>query len=521
MATAASDRSADSPQPLRRSAKSGDALGSWLKPYRTWIVVVLSVLAALRVLVFSAAFPFWSNVDEPQHFDAVFKYGEGKLPRAETSHFDRNVAAMYVLYGSPEFFHERVPGQVALSPRQAIERLAKPEVQHRVFGMTELVNSESNSWPSYYLLAGGWFRLGRAAGLVGPALLYWLRFLSAPLYGLSVWVAWRYLRSAFPDDVFLQLATPLLLAVFPQDVFYGINSDVLSPLIGVGVLVLALHMTRASCSAWWYLLTGIAVSVGILIKATNIMLGVPLLLATATRLYARRGDGDPLAEMLKLALCWAAAVLPVGWWLVRNRQYVGDWFATREKMDALGWQTKPLGNWFDHPLFSLSGSYTFLTELAQTSWRGELIWGGERLRSPAMDQFYIWSTAACLLAAAVALWLHRRESDRVERVANRMNLALVVSSVALLACLSLPFDFGPSHYPSAEHPYFTSGRLISAALVPFCILYLQGMRFFLRPLGASVPYFGVLVLAAFLLGGEIYLSADVFRSPFNWYHLPS
>ena len=39
------------------------------------------LLAAVRVLLFCAAFPFFNNVDERRHFDLLIKYAEGHVPR--------------------------------------------------------------------------------------------------------------------------------------------------------------------------------------------------------------------------------------------------------------------------------------------------------------------------------------------------------------------------------------------------------------------------------------------------------
>ena len=43
-------------------------------------VIAFCAIAALRVLVFSAAFPFFNNVDERRHFDLVMKYAYGHVP---------------------------------------------------------------------------------------------------------------------------------------------------------------------------------------------------------------------------------------------------------------------------------------------------------------------------------------------------------------------------------------------------------------------------------------------------------
>ena len=45
-------------------------------------VLALCVVGAARVFLFSAAFPFFNNVDESPHFDLVHKYSRGHVPKA-------------------------------------------------------------------------------------------------------------------------------------------------------------------------------------------------------------------------------------------------------------------------------------------------------------------------------------------------------------------------------------------------------------------------------------------------------
>ena len=45
------------------------------------LVLLLCFTAALRVFVFAAAFPFFSNGDEDLHFDLITQYSTGRLPR--------------------------------------------------------------------------------------------------------------------------------------------------------------------------------------------------------------------------------------------------------------------------------------------------------------------------------------------------------------------------------------------------------------------------------------------------------
>ena len=69
-------------------------------------ITVLCLIAALRVFVFSAGFPFFNNVDEDAHFDLVLKYSQRHLPRSlETVSAD---AAQFMgLFGTTEYFAPR------------------------------------------------------------------------------------------------------------------------------------------------------------------------------------------------------------------------------------------------------------------------------------------------------------------------------------------------------------------------------------------------------------------------------
>src|SRR5216683_1229027 len=66
------------------------------------LISLLCVAAALRVFIFSAAFPFFSNIDEDLHFDLIMQYSHAQVPRG----FDRlkeETLNWIVPYASPEF----------------------------------------------------------------------------------------------------------------------------------------------------------------------------------------------------------------------------------------------------------------------------------------------------------------------------------------------------------------------------------------------------------------------------------
>jgi hypothetical protein len=96
----------------------------------------------------------------------------------------------------------------------------------------------------------------------------------------------------------------------------------------------------------------------------------------------------------------------------------------------------------------------------------------------------------------------------------------VLLSVLCLAVLSVSFEYGRSFYPSAEHPYFTSGRLVTGALGPFFVLYLDGLAFVMRPVARTVDPLVVVALVSLVMTvSDGALTAPIFASPDNWFHL--
>src|SRR5664280_311095 len=198
--------------------------------------------AALRVFLFSAAFPFFSNVDEREHFDLVVKYSRGQVPHHLLPYSEES-AVYFVQYGSPEFFYtpQHYPEREFPAPFWTfpVEETVGP-LQTRTAAWVSRINHEASEPPLYYAMAGIWMRVGDWLGLNGGFLLYWIRFLNmflaAALVCLGAWVV----RSLFPERGFVQLGVILLLAFYPQDTFYSIESDVLSPLL-FGLVFLAMR----------------------------------------------------------------------------------------------------------------------------------------------------------------------------------------------------------------------------------------------------------------------------------------
>ena len=139
------------------------------------------------------------------------------------------------------------------------------------------------------------------------------------------------------------------------------------------------------------------------------------------------------------------------------------------------------------------------------------------LNSPVADGFYATSSLVLLGGALVGL---RKKTDlsTFQRQAIAVAALGFITSVGFLALLSIQFDFGNCINPSRLHPYFTSGRLLSGALIPFALVYVYGISWLLRRFNTALPLLVLGVLLALVTMSEIKINRAVFASEHNWFH---
>ena len=220
---------------------------AFLARNQTWIAGASCCFALLRILIFAAGFPLFNNVDEQDHYEMVYRYAHGFAPEKTLPQTDPEMARVFTLYGSPEYF---VSAELLQSVHMdvPIAQLPAPmkEMQYqRVLNTwTKQSAFEAQSPPVYYLVAGVWYRLGALLGWREWALAYWVRFLNAFVYAVFVWISFLFVKQVYPERAFLCVAVPVFLAVFPQDVFFGMNRDILSPLLAASVLLLFFRALR-------------------------------------------------------------------------------------------------------------------------------------------------------------------------------------------------------------------------------------------------------------------------------------
>src|SRR5256886_9920599 len=72
---------------------------------------------------------------------------------------------------------------------------------------------------------------------------------------------------------------------------------------------------------------------------------------------------------------------------------------------------------------------------------------------------YLTVTGVQTCALPILIWWFG-ELTRFQRQSLWLALSSFIVLLLLLVVLSIAFDFGHCVYPSREHPYFTSGRLL-------------------------------------------------------------
>ncbi len=480
------------------------------------LIAGLAAAAFLRVFLYCAAYPFFDQIDEALHLDLVVKYGEGRMPYGVVPFSDESLRSI-PLFQSPEYTRVFASGADVPPPLWELPPDAAREVYRRRQELWRAHgNFEAVQPPLYYAVAGAWYDAGRLLGLRDGFLLYWVRFLNAPLYGLLVWLSWVWMKRLYPGRAFLRLGVPFLVAFFPAQAAYGINNDALSPLLfGAGFYALLPLLDAGPAKTGAHARAGLLTAAALLVKISNVALaGVFVVTAASLAERARRErSAKGWRDAAVLLLC---AGVPVAVWCGWNLATVGDLTGGAYKARALGWTPRPLSEYMSHPLFTARGALYFLRFTALTFWRGEYWWHGALLRSRGLDAFHL---AASLGLPALAVAGLRRAERSPEGDALALGAFAGVASLLFLAAMSVVYLFPDGGYPNRLDPFIYSGRLIWGMLVPFCALYLRGFEKACAAVRLP-PWLALAALTAVMTVTEAVLPSGLFASRYNFFHLP-
>ena len=488
-----------------------------------WLLF-LCLVAALRVFIFSATFPFFNVVDEQVHFDMVVRYSHGDIPRsmdppcAEALHYIAIYHTPEYLWPPSHFPGGKIPPPPWMLP---VNVTAQYLLDTESLWKEKVKNQEAAQPPLYYTLASLWWRLGQSGGLDGGTLLYWLRFLNICFLIALIWIGHAAARTVFPENGFLRLGVPAVLAFIPQTAFYAIQNDVLSPLCFGLAFILIVKFLRAEIpDTRLGVFTGLALAATYLAKVSNAPLLAVSAAAVAVKVFqlARAGKIRPAAPaVLLLALC---AGLPAAAWMAWCRHHFGDLTGTEMKIQFLGWTHKSFHEWWPHPIFTPHGCWLFFSDLISTFWQGELLWDRKPLAIPAVGLVYVISTIVFLGIAGFNLLTTDQAGGKPQRQALGFALAGFVAAVVFLGFLSITYDFHACFRPSRDFPYFTSGRMMLGVLVPFLLLYLYGLdRALVRMRAGRLRPLVLGAMILFMLISEITVDWPIFPNPYNWFHM--
>ncbi len=486
------------------------------------VVWLLCLLATVHVFIFSAAFPFFNSTDEQIHFDLAVKWSQGHVLRALEPVSDEAVRYI-VLYGSPEYvgIPTNAPdGQFAPPPwKQPLEKV-RPALIAKTKVWRTVTNYEASQPPLYYTLAGLWWRVGKAFGFHDGLLLYWLRFLNVFFIAALVWLGYAAARMVFPENLFLRLGVPALLAFMPQTAFYAIQNDVLSPLcFGAAFILLVRWLESERPGARLGMFTGLALAATFLAKITN----VPLLAVSALavlfkmwRLFRAEKLRAAKPSIFWLVIC---AGLPMALWLAWCKYNFGDFTGSEAKIRFLGWTHKPFAEWWPHPIFTPHGFWVFLSGNLATLWQGEMLWHRQPLALHGVDSVYAVLSAGLIALALAALFRRPAVTTTPQWRVLWFAFGCFTAALAFFGWLSIIYDFQDCFYPSRAHPYFTSGRLLLGALIPFLLLFVFGLDRALSRFGNPAKFFVLAGIILFMLISEVTIDWPVFQNPYNWFHM--
>lgn len=485
-------------------------------------VLLLCLAAAIHVFIFSAAFPFFTNIDEPMHFDLVVKYSHGDVPRSlEPVSPDSSVyLALFsscVYFGTPDKFPGgRMPPPPWTQPPEQMQH----DLAVNSAGWAAQKNYEASQAPLYYTVAGLWWHLGQWCGFKDGRLLYWLRFLNILVVTALVWAGYMAARMIFPESHFLRLGVPALLAFLPQSAFYSIENDVLSPLcFGVAFICLIKLLAMETPNVRLGMVAGLALGMTFLTKAVNLPLlavSVAVVLFKMLRLAKSRKLRAALPALATWALCMG---IPVGCWMAWCEFNFGDPTGASANLSYWGVTHKPFADWWHHPIFTPLGLWTYVSGLLETFWQGEFWWHNQPMTSPVVGLIYALLSLCLVSLALFPLILKTTNASSMDRRGLWYAFWCFAAGMVFFGFLSIIYDFNNSPNPSREHPYFTLGRLMLGALIPFILLFAYGLDRALNRLGDRAKFLALGAMILFMLISEISTDWPAFSNEYNWFHL--
>ena len=413
------------------------------------VYVLLAAAYAIRT-------PAWQSPDEPAHYNVIAQIcANGCCPVIEMGDWDQ---AYLDTLKSAEF---------------------APELLDRI----GTIQYEDHQPPLYYLAASVVYRLTEGS-------LTALRLFSAFLGGVTVWLAYRVGRSAFPSRPLIALGAAGFVAFIPQhlSILASVNNDsAAGVVIGVGLLAVIGYLKGDRVPVW---VMGAIAGIGWLTKANTVSLGAIMAAAILFRWWTTQNERR-VSALVRDALLFGVPLIALAalWW-IRNIGVYGF-------PDILGLGAHDrvvIGQMRTAEILAQVGWGEYLRRAAETTFNsfwGQFGWMGLPLTA-GMYWAILIGIGVVTLSGVIGL-IRRFPADSADR---RWLWGVVWLLIALAAAQYVYYN---------TSFYQVQGRYLFPALIPLGLLVGWSLDVWGRERGGALawialtPLVGLALLSAYLV----------------------
>lgn len=193
----------------------------------------------------------------------------------------------------------------------------------------------------------------------------------------------------------------------------------------------------------------------------------------------------------------------------------GDLTGSKANIQIIGATAKPIGEWWNHPIFTPHGLWTFVSDVLSRFWQGEFLWHSQPMTFPAVAVIYAIVSIGLVALAVVNLCLKHKSATGGQRQILWFSFACFIVLVAFWGFQSIIYNFDHCPNPTTKYPYFAKGRYLLGALIPFMLLFVYGIDCALKKFGDAAKFLALAAIVLFMLISEITIDWSVFSSQYN------
>lgn len=393
--------------------------------------VALGVLYAIRT-------PLWQVPDEPAHFNYVAQVSDASRDPPEIEAGDYPFAYLEALKA------EHFPADKSVAG----------------------IEYEDHQPPAYYYLAAVVYRASGAAADDAQRVRA-IRLLGVLLGAVTVGLAWRIARLAWPEDPILPLATAAFVSFLPMNLTMtaAVNNDPLADLIAAALLLLAVERCLGRLGRRKFVIGGgLLVGLAFLTKVT--IYGPALALPVAAEAMNQWRDRRPnWRRGTKTVLSTLGIGLLIGLpWFARNTATYGwgDPFGLAAHAAVVVGQPRT-ADWVN--LYGAAFVLRRLVGFTFASFWGVFGWMGVFLDRRIYLALALTSAGA-IIGVASSVWRLAHQGGTEAR-RRWCGLAVMGTPIAIVAAAFLVYNWS-----LVQH----QGRYFFPALIPIALLFVLGLR---------------------------------------------